>query len=420
MLNGAKLVLQFIFIIIVILYRKWTKSLLHNKKLRNKSPRIIHYFERYALPDSGAFQAMNRLALSLGYSNYGQIVMMLPNYKENKLFSAECECYEYDTILFDLDLIKYFNFSKILQLKNKFQSIGADIIHCHLQVPYACTFALMSAVLSRIPFIIVTEHMHAPENHCAKTRIKERIRKKLLNKVIDKTITVSNSVRTALVDEEGLNAKNIVVIPNSVDTNKFKKENDDYDKEKMRLDLPMDSCLIGTVANLVPRKGHIYLMEASKEIILKHPQTIFLFAGDGPLLLQLRELSKKLNIEKHIQFLGVIENIKNFYGILDIFVLPSLFEGLPLCILEAMATALPVIATQVDGSKEAVEDGVTGILVPPEDSKSLACAILEIMENRKRGIEMGLKGRERAIKIFSVDAGLKKTISIYDELFRSI
>jgi len=149
----------------------------------------------------------------------------------------------------------------------------------------------------------------------------------------------------------------------------------------------------------------------------KVPSITCLIAGQGPLLRDLQRTSIKLGIDKSVLFLGFREDVKEILPLLDIFVLPSLWEGLPVSIMEAMAMGRPVIATDVGGCAELVLDGVTGLLVSPKDADALSKAIVSLLQDKERAGKMGLEGQER-IKLFTAEEMVRKTEALYEHLLK--
>ena len=137
--------------------------------------------------------------------------------------------------------------------------------------------------------------------------------------------------------------------------------------------------------------------------------------GDGPLKERLIKQAEDLRINRHVYFIGFREDIPQILAIIDILVVPSLFEGLPLTILEAMHAGKPIIATRVGGIPEAIMDRETGILISPRDRHALTKGILELLKDPKKRKEMGEKGKQRAMQHFDVERMVKEYSNIYDE-----
>lgn len=172
--------------------------------------------------------------------------------------------------------------------------------------------------------------------------------------------------------------------------------------------------VVGTVAALVPVKGLEYFLQAASSVSSELPEVTFVVAGGGVLEGKLRRRAEELGLD--VRFLGLRKDVPFVLSALDLFVLPSLSEGMGLSIMEAMASGLPVVATYVGGIPELVVQGSTGILVPPRDPDALAGAILECIVQRERAEEMGRMGRERVLNHFT----LSRMVGEHDALYREL
>ncbi len=165
------------------------------------------------------------------------------------------------------------------------------------------------------------------------------------------------------------------------------------------------------MARLDKQKDHASLLEAARLV----PDAVFVLVGDGPLREELEDRATRLGVEERVLFLGWREDIPEVLACADLFVLPSLYEGLPLALLEAMAAGLPIVATAIGGTSEAVVDGVTGLLVPPGEPRSLAAAIRRALDDEGLARRLGAASRERVRREFSAAAMARRTVSIYEE-----
>lgn len=211
----------------------------------------------------------------------------------------------------------------------------------------------------------------------------------------------------------------VVLIPNGVDTKRF---NPEIDAQHIReqFEVSNEEFLIGTIAQLIPWKGHKTLLYAANEVIKKIPNTKFLIVGEEVKETkgykdELQEITKHLKIEKNVLFTGFRRDTPEILSSLDLFVLPSKKEHFGRVIIEAMACAKPVIATNAGGVPEIVKDGITGILVPPGDAKALACAILSLLQNNEKVRRMGIAGRKRVEEEFSLESHTCQIQNLYNE-----
>ncbi len=226
----------------------------------------------------------------------------------------------------------------------------------------------------------------------------------LINLFTDLAIPVARSTALKLI-KYGAHPSKLVPIYNGVELKIFSGDNDDTQLSFLPINLSQPSLLIGYFAELIPRKGHKYLIKAFPKVLREFPNAILILTGKGPEINNLKQLANALDIKNSIIFTGRIK-YRNLYRLLkriDIFVFPSLSEICPLAILEAMAAGKPIVATNVGGIPEIVKHNVNGILVPPKDPEKLADAIKELARNPEKARMMGEKSRELAEEKFSLD-----------------
>jgi glycosyltransferase involved in cell wall biosynthesis len=176
--------------------------------------------------------------------------------------------------------------------------------------------------------------------------------------------------------------------------------------------IPLDAKVIGTVARLSPQKALHVLLEALPAVIREVPEVRVLIVGDGSERPRLEKLADRLGVASCVYFAGNRVDVPDQLLAMDVFVLPSLFEGLPLAILEAMAAGRPVVATAVDGVPEIVKDGVTGFLVSPGNPAQLARALVRLLRDPRTAARFGDAARQRA-QDFSTDAVVDRVLDAY-------
>ncbi len=174
--------------------------------------------------------------------------------------------------------------------------------------------------------------------------------------------------------------------------------------------------VIGIVGRLAHQKGHTVLFDAMAEVIKEFPDVVLMIIGEGPERQNLSKKSSALNINKNILWMGVQTQNKvfEFYGIMDIFVMPSLFEGFGLTAAEAMAAGVAVVGTKVEGLSEVIEDGVSGYLVRAGKSKSLSKALIELLKEPLKAKAIGQHGHERVKNNFSLVRFQASMIGLYN------
>jgi len=282
-----------------------------------------------------------------------------------------------------------------------------DLIHAH---EFAMnTYGSIASAVTKVP-IITTVH--------GKNYYHDKWRRRVAYRFVSKQSTmvaVSADIKRFLIEKVGINHERIVTIRNGIDTKLYRT--DDAVRRSVREELGIDEeqPVIGAVGNLYPVKGHTYLLKAMAIVKEKYPHAMLVIAGRGEILDQLREEARGLGIKQKVVFLGFSEKIPAFLQSLDIFVLPSLSEGLPLSVLEAIAAGKPVIATNVGGISEVLDDGYAELLVPPRNPDALAEKILLLLRNPELASRLRGLGRMKVEKEFSLNSMMEK----YQELYRN-
>ena len=188
---------------------------------------------------------------------------------------------------------------------------------------------------------------------------------------------------------------------------------------RQECDIPEPSFLIAVVGNLEEIKGHRYLIQALPGILDQFPHVFMIILGDGVLRPTLKTQVKDSGLSRSVMFAGWRKDVPRILAASDVLVLPSLSEGLPLAVLEAMAAGLPIVASNVGGVPEAVIDGETGFLVEPSSARSLREAILKLLKDPERARSMGAAGRTRVRAEFGVDRMVEETCEVYRNLLRN-
>jgi len=182
--------------------------------------------------------------------------------------------------------------------------------------------------------------------------------------------------------------------------------------------LDSDTPLVGTVGRLDWYKGHDYFLMAARKVIDKFPNCHFMIVGEGQKRKELEDLTKKLNLKNNITFTGDRKDIAEILASFDLFVLSSVSEGLGRSVIEAMAMRKAVVATNVGGIPEVVRDRESGIVVPAKNVGALAEAIIDLVENNDKTLEMGLSGRRIVKEKFDIKANVEKTQELYKDILK--
>lgn len=283
-------------------------------------------------------------------------------------------------------------------LRRLIRSERYDIVHLHTK--RAHTLSLWLPRGPQCPKYVVTRRMDYPEAKSWYTRY-------LYNRRVDGVVAISRVIMELLA-EAGVEPGRIRLIHSGIDPERFVR--------CAAAAVTKHDTVVGIVAALEERKGHRYLFEAAAALKRRGRKIEFLVAGEGPVRRQLEEQVKALNLADEVRFCGFVSDAPAFLSQIDIFVLPSLYEGLGVAVLEAMAAGKPVIASRVGGLPELVADGETGLLVSPKNVEGLIEAIARLADDESLAREMGRKGAARARTNFSLENMAAQNEAYYYEL----
>lgn len=291
-----------------------------------------------------------------------------------------------------------------------------DIVHTHSSLS-----GRIAARLQRIPVVYTKHNLVRIPDEKGIVPPKAGTVKKLLNRVVasalsDRVIAVSAGVQKELI-ESGIKPAMVAAIPNGIDLSPYVPKWKQKKAPRASKELAAKkSMIVGTVARLHRQKALDVLLEAAKMVLASDPSVRFVIAGTGPLEDELKAKIRELRLEPYVKMAGFVSDVPGFLANLDVYVLSSDYEGLPLAVLEAMGAGLPVVSTAVGGVPEAVVDGLNGILVPPRQPKALAQALVRLLVDPDMGRTMGVAGRERAEELFDATIMAEKTVNVYRRL----
>ncbi len=224
-----------------------------------------------------------------------------------------------------------------------------------------------------------------------------------------KVIAISDAVKQHLMDDFNVPENNIVLIPNGIDVDSFRVCS-------KRTDINYPDRKVGIIARISYVKGHEYLIKAMAQVLKKYPDAQLFIFGQGKIKYDLIRLAEKLKINDNIFFLPSVSNPADVLQEMDIFVMPSIQEGLGLSILEAQACGLAVVASDVGGIPTVIKDNLTGLLVEPKDAQGLADAIMKLMGDKELAIKLGQKARLEVESKFSLQVMAEKVEKAYKEV----
>jgi glycosyltransferase involved in cell wall biosynthesis len=240
---------------------------------------------------------------------------------------------------------------------------------------------------------------------------KHRIAYRVMANLPDAVFSVSNQVREYTIRVDGVDAARVFTIHNGLDLSRWPQP--DF------TEAAPERQVIAAVGNIRRVKGYDVLVRAAAIVAKRYPQVRFAIAGgvlEEDYFLQLETLVHQLGLGSHFEFAGNVSHLQPFLAASDFFVLPSRSEGFSNALVEAMASGLAIVATDVGGNAEAIEQGVNGILVPSEDVEGLAAAILQLLSDPSQAQAMRRSARETAMRQFTTEAMMEKTTNIYRAL----
>jgi glycosyltransferase involved in cell wall biosynthesis len=288
------------------------------------------------------------------------------------------------------------------------------LIHAHGSK--ASLIARVATMLSRRTLTIVTVHNQVLYGGVSRTtrRVYVTLERWLAHRT-SRIIAVSDAVRRELLDDYGLPAEKVTTVHNGLDLAPFLAPGDRRTARE-RYGIPADALAFGLAARFAPQKALDVLVDAAAPVLEADPRAWLIVAGDGPLLEAVRTRARATAVRERMLFPGFETDVPGLLAALDLYVSPSIAEGLGLGTVEAMAAGLPVVGTKVGGTPEVVDDGVTGVLMPPGKAAPLGAAIVRLLAHPAERKRMGEAGRRRAVAEFGEATMLERTAALYREV----
>ncbi len=295
------------------------------------------------------------------------------------------------------------------RLRGAVRERGIDLLHAHQYTPFF--YSAVSRGLGASPPILFTEHgRHYPDQR----KLKRVLANRWLLKPSDRVSAVGRFVAEALTKNEGIDAGRIRVIHNGIDPDAFPTA-DPSGRAAARgmIGVGEDTPLVMQVARFHPVKDHQTAVRAFARVTEQVPGAKLCLIGEGDERQAIEALSAELGIYEHILFMGARDDVARLLPGADVFMLSSVSEGISVTLLEAMGTAVPIVATDVGGNGEVVEYNKTGLLSPRGDDRALADSLISLLTDADRRREMGALGRERLLDTFTQN----RMHSAYAELY---
>ena len=277
-----------------------------------------------------------------------------------------------------------------------------DVLHTHMSS--ANFFGVLLRRVFGIPCCVATAHNRYFQLHW------------MWN---DRVLAVSEATKQFHNRYNFVPRRRIDVVHNFIDDQRFRRVPRSLGPRlRDEMGIPKNCQLMGIIGDVIPRKGLLYLVRALPEVLAKTPDAHLVCVGHQrpEYTEQVRAEAERLSVASHITWTGARNDIHRVMAMLDVYVLPSLEENMPLAILEAMASGLPVVASAVGGIPECVTEGETGFLVSPADASGLATALTNVLTNSHVAARLGSNGRQRVRNNFSIDSQVSQIESIFSRL----
>lgn len=312
----------------------------------------------------------------------------------------------------EFPLTSFYDANAVTQLRRfvaHLKNLQIDCVQTHDF--YTNIFGMAGASLARVPVRIASRRESG--KRASHHRRVERVSYRLAHAVIANC----EVVRQQLI-AEGVRSDKIVTIHNGLESDCFTESNLNRETVLRKFGLPADETrrFVTSVANLRAVKDYPTFLRAAAKVVKTIRNSAFLIAGEGELMDSLRSLAKELELKDRVFFLGRCQSIRELLALSEVCVLSSESEGFSNSILEYMAAARPVVATDVGGAREAVADAESGYLVPAADHEKMAACIISLLRDPERARAMGMRGQEIAKEKFSSEVRLRKTETLYNEL----
>lgn len=286
-----------------------------------------------------------------------------------------------------------------------------DVIHAHL--PWAGIVARLVGKLTGIP-VLYTEHNKQERYHFL-TRMANLLTLNMTRAVI----AVSADVAASIHKHKPQIASPVITILNGVNTDKFSRALFDGATLKQKLGIPKESLVIGTIAVFRLQKRLDVWLRIAAAILVKLPDAHFIIVGDGPLKRDLFKMRNELGLSQRVHFPGLETEVRPYLAAFDVYMMTSLFEGLPIALLESMSMGCPVVSTGAGGVAEVVRDGKDGFVCPVDDPDQLVQMAVSLFENSEQRAQYSIAARKRVVERFSLSQMVSELESLYSRTLSS-
>jgi glycosyltransferase involved in cell wall biosynthesis len=308
----------------------------------------------------------------------------------------------------------YFDLLAFLKLYRLFKKQKYDLVHTHSTKPGIV--GRLAAKAAGVRCIVHTVQGFAFHERSSKMKVRViALLEKIAGMACHKVIFVNNQDRIVATQLKIVPAYKMMTIYNGIDLSPYVNGNGTFNKRDLR-GSEVVGPIVGMVARLWKQKAPQYFIQSIPTVLQEFPSAKFLVIGDGPLQSKLEKMCERLGIRKNVLFMGWRKDVLDLLKIMDVFVLSSLWEGLPISILEAMSASKPVVATDIKGNNELVVHGKTGFLVEPRNAKQIAESVLKLLRDRSLARRIGQSGFARVQQYFEISRTVEQVNDLYDSL----
>lgn len=299
----------------------------------------------------------------------------------------------------------YLAFAKVRRL---LRERAVDVVHTHNTQAFTDAGTAIALLGRPAPTLVHTDHARSYPD-----KLRYVLAERVLARLAFRVVAVSEHTRRDLVEHVGIPANKLTTIYNGID-DPTRATPAQFDALRAELRLPDDALIIGTGARLMPQKGFVHLLRAMPAVLQQIRNAYVLLVGEGPDEELLRAEADTLGIASRVRFTGARLDLPILMQLYDVFALPSVWEGLPMVVLEALARARTIVASAVGGVPDAIEHGRSGLLVPPADPAALAAALVHALGDAVLRERLGRAGREVFLDRFSARAMTARYESLYE------
>jgi glycosyltransferase involved in cell wall biosynthesis len=325
--------------------------------------------------------------------------------------------YQVESLIREIDAVK--DFKALMEIYKIIKDNNYQIVHTH--IAKAGVLGRLAAKMAGVENIIHGVHgITFPDQIPVHKREFFKNIERFCGLFTDKFITVGEDMKQKYIKANVGKAEDYLTIRSGMELSDFidasNNHQDKINNLKKDLGIAEDDLVVGMVSKLEPRKGYKYYIEVAEEIIGDHPEVKFLIVGNGSQFDQLKEKVKNLKLQNNIIFTGYRTDIADVFSIFDIKILTSLWEGLPRVLVQAAATAKPIVTFDVDGAWEIVDQGENGYIVPMKDTSAMVEKLKLLIEDEKLRKEMGKKSQKKVNDSWTVENMVEETDRLYQEL----